>query len=41
MLHREGTTMRKIAVELDDDELNKFEQGWQKGLEMMKKEKGL
>lgn len=41
MLHREGATMRKIAVELDDDEFNEFEQGWQKGLEMMKKEKGL
>ena len=41
MIQREGTTMRKVAVELDDDELNEFEQGWQKGLEMMKKEKGL
>nr|DAK08490.1 MAG TPA: transposase [Bacteriophage sp.] len=41
MLQREGTTMRKVAVELDDEELNEFEQGWQKGLEMMKKEKGL
>lgn len=41
MLQREGTTIRKVAVELDDEELNEFEQGWQKGLEMMKKEKGL
>ena len=41
MLQREGTTMRKVAVELDDEELNEFEQGWQKCLEMMKKEKGL
>ena len=41
MIQREGTTMRKVAVELDDEELNEFEQGWQKGLEMMKKEKGL
>lgn len=41
MIHREGTTMRKVAVELDDDELNEFEQGWQKGLAMLKKEKGL
>lgn len=41
MLQREGTTIRKVAVELDEEELNEFEQGWQKGLEMMKKEKGL
>ena len=41
MLQRDGTTMRKVAVEPDDDELNEFQLGWQKGLEMMKKEKGL
>lgn len=41
MLQREGSSVRKMAVELDDDELNEFEQGWQKGLKMMKKEKGL
>ena len=41
MLQREGTTMRKVAVELDEEELNEFEQGWQKGLAMLKKEKGL
>ena len=41
MLQRDGTTMRKVAVEPDEDELNEFQLGWQKGLEMMKKEKGL
>ena len=41
MLQREGTTIRKVAVELDEEELNEFEQGWQKGLAMLKKEKGL
>ncbi|WP_420906712.1 transposase domain-containing protein [[Haemophilus] ducreyi] len=39
---RDGSAMRKVEFELDDDEENEFEQGWQKGLAMMiKKEKGL
>lgn len=41
MLQCEGTTMRKVAVELEDDELNEFEQGLHKAIAMMKEEKGL
>lgn len=41
LLQREGSTVRKVVTELDDDEINEFEQGWQKGLAMLKKEKGL
>ncbi|MCR1838627.1 Mu transposase C-terminal domain-containing protein [Pasteurella caecimuris] len=41
LLQREGSTVRKVVTELEDDEINEFEQGWQKGLAMLKKEKGL
>lgn len=37
----EGNAVRKVVTELEDDETNEFEQGWQKGLAMLKKEKGL
>lgn len=37
----EGNAARKVEAELEEDEINEFEQGWQKGLAMLKKEKGL
>lgn len=36
----DGNTVKKTEVVLDDEE-DTFEQGWQKGLAMLKKEKGL
>lgn len=42
LFRQEGNAVRKHEAVLDDDEdTNDFEQGWQKCLEMMKKEKGL
>ena len=42
LFRQEGNAVRKHEVVLDDDEdTNDFEQGWQKGLAMLKKEKGL
>lgn len=42
LFRQEGNAMRKHEAVLDDDEeTNDFEQGWQKGLAMLKKEKGL
>ena len=42
LFRQEGNAVRKHEAVLDDDEdTNDFEQGWQKGLAMLKKEKGL
>lgn len=42
LFQRDGNVIRKQTAVLDDDEdTNEFEQGWQKGLAMLKKEKGL
>ncbi|MEH8033015.1 transposase domain-containing protein [Gallibacterium anatis] len=40
MIQRQGNTVRKVEV-LADDEIDEFEQGWQKGLALLKQEKGL
>ena len=42
LFRQDGNAVRKHEAVLDDDEdTNDFEQGWQKGLAMLKKEKGL
>ncbi|MEX4489308.1 Mu transposase C-terminal domain-containing protein [Haemophilus influenzae] len=42
LFRQEGNAVHKHEAVLDDDEdTNDFEQGWQKGLAMLKKEKGL
>ncbi|OBW98144.1 transposase domain-containing protein [Gallibacterium genomosp. 1] len=40
MIQQQGNTVRKVEV-LADDEIDEFEQGWQKGLALLKQEKGL
>ncbi|MCW9710878.1 Mu transposase C-terminal domain-containing protein [Avibacterium sp. 21-586] len=40
LVQQQGSTLRKVET-LAEDETNEFEQGWQKGLAMLKQEKGL
>lgn len=40
MIQQQGNAVRKVEV-LADDEIDEFEQGWQKGLALLKQEKGL